>query len=318
MCVSVNQHVFVTYVAVFRASSTKCLFVTGLRFGKNHCAPPAVPLSSSLSAISNHDYCTRCEYSRNFVLFGVPLRARTHEVDSLFSLALLVAPSALCCAPTTLTILLLRLLRSGAVAREALHWLISRITRVHNPGIKTSYPMGFRSVSFGIGPSPPRADDIAGFWHGQLLLDCFVYELLGKKRGGYYVDLAANDAVSMSNTKSLERDHAWSGLCVEPNPQYHADLLQHRTCKIAAAAVSDGFGQAFFDFRGGASGSGSGRGSSAGSLAETHQRQHRCGQSRSLLSSASMPLRRPLTSFPWMSKVLSSRSCPRFHGRHTT
>ena len=120
--------------------------------------------------------------------------------------------------------------------------------------------MGFRSVSFGIGPSPPRADDIAGFWHGQLLLDCFVYELLGKKRGGYYVDLAANDAVSMSNTKSLERDHAWSGLCVEPNPQYHADLLQHRTCKIAAAAVSDGFGQAFFDFRGGASGSGSGRG----------------------------------------------------------
>ena len=94
-----------------------------------------------------------------------------------------------------------------------------------------------------------HSSDISGFWHAQLFLDCFVYSLLGHKCGGYFIDLAANDAISMSNTKSLERDYSWRGLCVEPNPKYHPGLLQYRDCAVSAAAVSNEYGEANFDFK---------------------------------------------------------------------
>mmetsp|Transcript_7368 Transcript_7368/g.11204 ORF Transcript_7368/g.11204 Transcript_7368/m.11204 type:complete len:345 (-) Transcript_7368:97-1131(-) len=51
----------------------------------------------------------------------------------------------------------------------------------------------------------------------------------------YFIDLAANDAVQLSNTLNLEEE-GWTGLCVEPNPIYWY-RLSHRKCAIAAAFV---------------------------------------------------------------------------------
>ena len=34
----------------------------------------------------------------------------------------------------------------------------------------------------------------------------------------------------------MERDHGWSGLCIEPNPIYW-ELLSHRKCDVVAAVV---------------------------------------------------------------------------------
>ena len=51
----------------------------------------------------------------------------------------------------------------------------------------------------------------------------------------YFVDLAANDAISLSNTYKLEQ-LGWDGLCVEPNPIYWY-RLSHRKCAVAGAFV---------------------------------------------------------------------------------
>ena len=60
--------------------------------------------------------------------------------------------------------------------------------------------------------------------------------LIGNKNDKpYFVDLAANDASSLSNTYRLERN-GWEGLCVEPNPVYWFRLA-HRKCAVAGAFV---------------------------------------------------------------------------------
>ncbi len=66
--------------------------------------------------------------------------------------------------------------------------------------------------------------------------------LLTSREGGditntkpYFVDLAANDAISLSNTLHLEEE-GWDGLCVEPNDMYWYRLA-HRKCITAAAFV---------------------------------------------------------------------------------
>ena len=63
--------------------------------------------------------------------------------------------------------------------------------------------------------------------------------ILGYKRNGYFIDLAANDAVRLSNTRALERDYGWSGLCIEPNPRYHERHQAVRTCRLLKFAVAD-------------------------------------------------------------------------------
>lgn len=51
----------------------------------------------------------------------------------------------------------------------------------------------------------------------------------------FFVDLAANDAVDLSNTFKLEQ-MGWDGLCIEPNPVYWY-RLSHRKCAVAGAFV---------------------------------------------------------------------------------
>ena len=50
------------------------------------------------------------------------------------------------------------------------------------------------------------------------------------------MDLAANDAVGLSNTLTLEQMFGWKGLCIEPNPSYMKGYL-HRKCQLVQAVV---------------------------------------------------------------------------------
>jgi len=73
-------------------------------------------------------------------------------------------------------------------------------------------------------------------WFSQARQDEVVAALLKDKRGGYFVDLAANDAIKISNTYALEKNFGWSGLCLEPNPTYWAGL-SYRDCTTVSAVV---------------------------------------------------------------------------------
>jgi len=70
--------------------------------------------------------------------------------------------------------------------------------------------------------------------HGQ---DWLVASLLKCKKAGYFVDLAANDAMVLSNSLMLERDLNWNGVCIEANPGYHR-LYQRRRCHLVSAVVA--------------------------------------------------------------------------------
>jgi hypothetical protein len=73
-------------------------------------------------------------------------------------------------------------------------------------------------------------------WFSQARQDEFVAKLLRYKRNGYFIDLAANDPVKISNTYALETHFGWTGLCLEPNPVYWAGL-SYRTCHTVGAVV---------------------------------------------------------------------------------
>lgn len=75
-------------------------------------------------------------------------------------------------------------------------------------------------------------------WYSQVKQDIIVSRLFGEKTNGYFIDLAANDAVDISNTYSLEKKFNWTGLCMEPNPAYWYDLA-HRDCQVVAAVVGE-------------------------------------------------------------------------------
>ena len=73
-------------------------------------------------------------------------------------------------------------------------------------------------------------------WYSQGSQDELIMALFQGKRNGYFIDLAANDAVMLSNTLALERFYDWNGLCIEPNPVYWHNLT-FRDCQVVGAVV---------------------------------------------------------------------------------
>eukprot|EP01062_Namystynia_karyoxenos_P013303 TRINITY_DN14799_c0_g1_i1.p1 TRINITY_DN14799_c0_g1~~TRINITY_DN14799_c0_g1_i1.p1 ORF type:complete len:536 (+),score=64.70 TRINITY_DN14799_c0_g1_i1:63-1670(+) len=72
-------------------------------------------------------------------------------------------------------------------------------------------------------------------WYSQDQQDRFAAEVLSNGSSGFFVDLAANDAVVISNTLALER-RGWHGVCIEANPKYWWRLAL-RQCTPVCAAV---------------------------------------------------------------------------------
>lgn len=79
-------------------------------------------------------------------------------------------------------------------------------------------------------------------WFSQVRQDYLVYQLLKQKQNGYFIDLAANDAIRISNTFALEFYHHWDGIVIEPNPIYWS-ALAYRSCTVVAAVVGQQTGQ---------------------------------------------------------------------------
>ena len=78
----------------------------------------------------------------------------------------------------------------------------------------------------------------ANKWFSQYRQDEIVSRLFRGKRDGFFIDLAANDAVRLSNTYALETSFGWGGLCIEPNPIYWTGL-SYRKCHVVAAIVGN-------------------------------------------------------------------------------
>ena len=92
-------------------------------------------------------------------------------------------------------------------------------------------------------PNPhanPR--DRPGTWNSQSGQDRTVHALMPSdgmgNRHRFFIDLAANEWRRNSNTRALERDYNWEGLCIEANPSLHASLLSQRNCTVVGAAVA--------------------------------------------------------------------------------
>jgi hypothetical protein len=73
-------------------------------------------------------------------------------------------------------------------------------------------------------------------FNGELGVDKWVMGLFHSKPNGFFIDLAANEAVAYSNTLSLER-LGWEGLCIEAQ-SLHIPRLLHRKCKVVQALVT--------------------------------------------------------------------------------
>ena len=61
--------------------------------------------------------------------------------------------------------------------------------------------------------------------HGE---EWIVRDFFNDKRGGFFVDVGANDYKSESNTYYLETKLGWSGIAVEPQQQFAAGYAAHR------------------------------------------------------------------------------------------
>jgi hypothetical protein len=83
-------------------------------------------------------------------------------------------------------------------------------------------------------------------WFSQVNQDQIIIDLIGTD--GYFMDLAANEAVEYSNTLALER-HGWNGLCIEPNPTYWYGL-SHRKCTVVGALLGENVDKVQVKFRG--------------------------------------------------------------------
>ena len=58
----------------------------------------------------------------------------------------------------------------------------------------------------------------------------------GEQHYPFFVDLAANHFMDLSNTLALEKK-GWKGLCIEGNHLYWYDLARYRTCTVVGAFV---------------------------------------------------------------------------------
>lgn len=82
----------------------------------------------------------------------------------------------------------------------------------------------------------PSHTDPKGEWFAQHGQDVAVAKFHNFKQNGFFVDLAANDAVWASNTFSLEQNFGWKGICIEAN-SYYWFRLGFRKCNVVGAIV---------------------------------------------------------------------------------
>ena len=101
------------------------------------------------------------------------------------------------------------------------------LTRLHHvePPASGGLLGGARAgwVSVDIYDGAARDLKIKERWTSQFGQDRTIAEIFALRtapRRGFFVELAANDAVFLSNSLTLEQEFGWAGLCIEANPNY--------------------------------------------------------------------------------------------------
>ena len=64
--------------------------------------------------------------------------------------------------------------------------------------------------------------------YSQLDQDLEVLKYYNNKTNGYFVDIGANDGITLSNTYLLEKEYNWNGICIEPVPTIFEKLQKNR------------------------------------------------------------------------------------------
>jgi len=72
---------------------------------------------------------------------------------------------------------------------------------------------------------------------GQLFQDLYVQWKLKNKKDGVFFEVGTGHPDFKNNTFSLEQDHGWQGVCVEPNPAFHPMISSTRSSPLETAAI---------------------------------------------------------------------------------
>lgn len=83
-----------------------------------------------------------------------------------------------------------------------------------------------------------RKKNIRKGGYSQYGQDLTVYDLLGQLDNGVFLDIGANDRVSLSNSLFFE-EKGWTGVCVDPHPVIFETLKTKRHCHLLNACITD-------------------------------------------------------------------------------
>jgi len=73
----------------------------------------------------------------------------------------------------------------------------------------------------------------------QIQQDRWVKSVLEGKRNGYFVEVGASTGVQSSNCCTLERKLGWTGICIEPNPDFFKELVKNRAVCVQCPIAPD-------------------------------------------------------------------------------
>jgi len=119
--------------------------------------------------------------------------------------------------------------------RDGQVFMRERLREARAPRIHGEEPGGWKTLHIFVGRTGFDEDIIHEF-NSQKGQDQLVLQILGYKRGGFFIELGAFDAIGGSNSLSLERNYGWNGLCIEPKEE-HQWALAHRRCTLISAVV---------------------------------------------------------------------------------
>lgn len=99
-----------------------------------------------------------------------------------------------------------------------------------------TYDEAYRDWSYSNGLlGEPIYDKELNFqYQSQLGQDFYVInKIFNRKQNGVFLEFGACDGIFLSNTYILEKHFDWSGLCIEPHPDYYNKLIYNRSCHLS-------------------------------------------------------------------------------------
>ena len=95
----------------------------------------------------------------------------------------------------------------------------------------------YRITEYLLSPHPYRNVKDADRRYSQARQDEIVFDIV-KKRGGFFIDMGANNGQFLSNSLWLERHHNWTGLLIEADPELCQRMINSNDTRGRYAAAS--------------------------------------------------------------------------------